>query len=719
MSTQTLRRGLVALAIVVLGASAALAEQGQSPRAFEKLAYPPLHDINPPQVGRETLPNGMRLLLVEDHDLPQVSFRALVRGGQVAEPPGKAGLAELFGEVHRTGGTRSMTGDQVDELLERIGAEVETGVQEGYGEVSGKTLVEQLDTVLPIFAELLMAPAFAEDKVDLAKTHLRGAIARRNDDAFGISRREILKLVYGATSPYARQYEYADVDRLTRDDLVAFHAATYRPDATVLAVWGDFKTADMKDKLARAFAGWKAQGPPPAIAMPEIRPQAPSVNYVEKKDLEQTFILAGQLGLRLDDPDYPAVNLLSDILGGSFASRIFVKVRTEKGLAYAANGWAVPAYDHRGAFFFFTSTKPGSTAEALATVLDEIRKIRESEVSDEELRRSQEGFLAGYAFDYDSTAKIVDRLATYELYGYPADFNRRLRDGVEKVTKADILRVARKHLQPDALTILAIGRADQFDKPLSTFGPVTTIDISIPEPKEAVAAASPESLKAGTELLLAAARATGEQALRGLRDLATEGATTVTTPMGQMELKGKALFVLPSRYHNELTTPMGAMTQVLDGDRGFMTMAGQVRDLPESAVTEMRRGLYTEAGCVLLLKLALEGALQGQLVGATTFEGQPASDVLVTLGDAPLHVYLSADGQKVLGSSQRVTTEEGPAEVTEVYATHTVVSGLRLPFATTQEANGEVKASTTVASAKVNAGFSEELFKKPEPPAGK
>ena len=203
----------------------------------------------------------------------------------------------------------------------------------------------------------------------------------------------------------------------------------------------------MKAKLARSFAGWKAQGPSPTIAKPDVRPQAPSVNYIEKKDVEQTFILAGQLGLRLDDPDYPAVNLMSDILGGSFASRIFVKVRTEKGLAYTAGGWAQPAYDHRGAFFFFTSTKPGSTAEALATVLDEIRKIRDSEVTDEELDRAKQGFLQGYAFDYDSTAKIVNRLATYELYGYPADFNRRLRDGVEKVTRADILRVARKHLR--------------------------------------------------------------------------------------------------------------------------------------------------------------------------------------------------------------------------------------------------------------------------------
>jgi predicted Zn-dependent peptidase len=713
MSTPTLRRALAALTLAALGATAAFAQQGAAPRAFEQLSYPPLHDITPPPVVRDTLPNGMRLLLVEDHELPRIELKAFVHGGKVAEPSGKAGLAELFGEVHRTGGTASMNGDQLDEALDRIGAWVETGIHEAHGEVGGGSLVENVDTVLPIFAELLMAPAFAQDKIDLTKTHLRGMIARRNDDPMESAQREILKLVYGATSPYARQYEYEDVDRLTRDDLVAFHTTYYRPDATILAVWGDFDSAEMKGKLARAFAGWRAQGPPPAIAKPEVRPQAPSVNYIEKKDVEQTFILAGQLGLRLDDPDYPAVHLMSDILGGGFSSRIFVKVRTEKGLAYAAGGWARPAYDHRGAFFFFTSTKPGSTAEALATVLDEIRRIRESEVTDQELDRAKQGFLQGYAFDYDSTAKIVNRLATYDLYGYPVDFNRRLRDGIETVTRADILRVARKHLDPDALTILALGRADQFDKPLSDFGPVTTIDITIPEPREEIAAASAESLTAGTELLVRAARAAGEEALRGLTSLSSQGSTTLNTPMGEMVLEGTSLFVLTGRYHSQLSTSMGAMTQVLDGDRGFMTMGGQVQDLPESASAEMRQGLYTEAGCALLLKLALEGSLGGQLVGAVTFEGQEASDVVVAPGDSPIHVYLSADGQTVLGTMRRATTEEGPAEVVEIFAAHTVVSGLRVPFETTQKANGEIKAQSRLTSVAVNAGYSEDLFRRP------
>lgn len=158
------------------GAAKEKAGPAKAPRYLEKLAYPKLHDIKRPEVVQETLPNGLKLLLVEDHDLPEIQFRAIVKGGRLAEPKEKPGLTELFGEVQRTGGTQSMSGDKVDEFLERIGASVETDVEESFGVVSGKCLTETLDKVLPLYAEFLMAPGFSQDKIDLAKTHMKGEI---------------------------------------------------------------------------------------------------------------------------------------------------------------------------------------------------------------------------------------------------------------------------------------------------------------------------------------------------------------------------------------------------------------------------------------------------------------------------------------------------------------------------------------------------------------
>lgn len=714
-ASRSLAALVATLAVGALVASPAAGQAAKALRPFEKLQYPALNEIRSPAVTRESLSNGVTLLLVEDHELPTISFRAVIRGGTIAEPRGKTGLTELFSMAHRTGGTRSMTGDQLDEFLERIGASVEASVSQAYATVGGNTLVEHVDKVLPVLVEVLTAPAFSQDKIDLAKTQLRGVIARRNDNVNGIGMREFNKLIYGKDSPYARQIEYDDLDGLSREDLLAFHARTFRPDQTILAVWGDFDTAQMKQKIESLLAGWSSSGPAPTYKTPTVPAPAASVNYIEKKDLEQSYIFVGHASLRLDDPDYPAVLVMNNVLGSGMSSRIFKRVRTEKGLAYSARGAIMPAYDHSGALYAMASTKPGSTAEALGTIIGEIKAIREGLPTDAEMKLAKDGYLNSYAFQFDSTAKVVNRLQEYLFYGYPQDFNKTLRDKVEKVTKEDVQRVAQKHLHPEALAILAIGKADAFDKPLSTFGTVNTVDITIPEPKpkEVIPEATPESLKAGTELLTKVAKATGESALRGLKDLAVEASMTSKTPMGEMEVKTKSTVVLPDRLYVEATTPMGAMVQVLDKDAAWMKMGPQTRDLPASRIAELKRGLLTDNGCLLMLKQVLEGTLQGQLIGQAKLEGKDAIDVLVKVGETPLRVYVAPDGQTILGVKQRTMTQEGPADALKLFSTYTAAGGLKLPFDTVQKVKDEVRATIKVSAVRPNAGADPAIFTKP------
>ena len=709
----------LALAATAAFAQAAPAQSQapkMAPRYFEKLSYPKLHEIKAPDIVQETLPNGLRLLLVEDHDLPEIHFHAVVKGGRLAEPKHKAGLTELFGEVQRTGGTQSMSGDAADEYLERIGASIETDVDESYSTASGKCLTETLDKVLPLYAEFLMAPGLTQDKIDLAKTHMKGMIARRNDDAFGLTYREFVKLIYGKDSPYARQFEYDDVDGLTRDDLVAYHALCYHPDQTILAVWGDFKVPEMRTKLAKAFGDWKKGEKPLTLEEPFVFPPAPSLNYVEKKDVEQAFILMGHLSLKMDDPDYPAVLVMSEILGGGMSSRLFVEVREKRGLAYSASGAVAPAYDHQGAFYVFASTKPSTMSQTLALIIEEIKRIQKEPVTDEEMRLAKEGYLNRYAFQFDSTAKVVERMQTYLFYGYPLDFNQTLRDKVEKVTKEDVLRVAKKTLMPDALAILAVGKQSDWDKPLSTFGTVNTIDITIPEPKakETVPEATPETLAKGKEILMAAAKAAGEKALRELKDLTTESAVTVTTPGGPMELKAHTVFVLPDRICTTVATPMGEMVQVLDAGKAWMSMGGRVRDLPGTMVDEMKRAVWSGDGALMTLRGALEDKVKAQYIGKAKFQDKEVQDVYVTLPTGTMHLYIAPDTKEVAGLKRRGLGESGPTDVVEVFSKYQAFSGLKVPMETREDENGETAESAKLSDAKVNAGFSEDIFKKPE-----
>ena len=204
----------------------------------------------------------MKLYLLEDHELPLINGVARMRTGNLFDPADKIGLATMTGMAIRTGGTRTKTGEQLDEQLENIAASVESNIGESDGSVSFSALRENTDEVLAVFKDVLTAPEFRPDKITLARTQLRGGIARRNDDAGGVARREFAGIVYGKDSPYGWQEEYATVNRITRADLQEFYKRYFFPANVMLGVWGDFDTDGMKAKIEKLFADWTVEQPP-------------------------------------------------------------------------------------------------------------------------------------------------------------------------------------------------------------------------------------------------------------------------------------------------------------------------------------------------------------------------------------------------------------------------------------------------------------------------
>src|SRR6185312_6186349 len=253
-------------------------------------------------------------------------------------------------------------GDQLDEELENIAASVESSIGESYGSVSFSTLKERTDEVLGAFHDVLTSPAFREDKLELIKTQLRSGIARRNDDAHGIAQREFAALVYGPKTSYGWDMEYATVDNIKRDDVMKFYQRYYFPANVILAVQGDFSAADMKAKLEKLFASWNVTQPP-VPAFPAVDPNLsqPGIHVATKTDVTQTSFALGHLGGELKDKDYPALEVMADILGGGFQSRLFEKVRTQLGYAYEVSASWAAAYDHPGTFEIGGSTKSMST----------------------------------------------------------------------------------------------------------------------------------------------------------------------------------------------------------------------------------------------------------------------------------------------------------------------------------------------------------------------
>ena len=470
-----------ALASLWLCAALAGAQGARAPiPSVQDLKFPPLRPIKIPDVEMVTLPNGMKLYLLEDHELPVVNGSARIRTGNLFDPPDKIGLATLTGTVMRTGGTRAKTGDQLDQELENIAASVESRIDETSGTVSFSALKENTREVLGVFHDVLTDPQFRQDRLDLAKSQMHSSIARRNDDAHGVVEREFSELVYGRDNPYGWRIENATVDRIGRDDLISFYRRYFFPANVMLAVWGDFNAAEMKKQIEDLFAGWTVTQPtvPAFPAVPKT--PAPGLYLAVKTDVTQTFFAMGHLGGILRDPNYPALEVMADILGGGFRSRLFQRVRTRMGNAYEIEADWGATYDHPGIFEITGSTKSASTVETIQAIQEEVAQIRTSEVTDDELTTAKQTALNSLVFAFDTKTKTLARILTYEYFGYPKDFIQQYQKALATVTKADVLRVAKEHLMPSAFTIVTVGNPQEFGKPLDTLGPVKTIDLTIP-----------------------------------------------------------------------------------------------------------------------------------------------------------------------------------------------------------------------------------------------
>ncbi|MEO6666653.1 MAG: pitrilysin family protein [Nitrospiria bacterium] len=437
----------------------------------------PVAPFDPPKAARMVLPNGMILYLLEDHELPIVTVSAMIRTGSLYEPADRLGLAGLTGTVMRTGGVGSRTGDEVDQELEFVGAELGSGIGLDAGSASLNVLTKDLPRGLALFADMLRRPAFEPARVDLAKKQAIESIRRRNDQPASIASREFNKLLYGPDHPYARESTEATIRAIDREDLVAFHRRYYHPNSIMIAATGDFEREAFVAQLLRAFEGWK----PERVTWPAVPPvkerSAAPVNYI-RREVNQTHVRMGHLSIRQADPDFFAVSLLDDILGGQpFTSRLFQDVRTKAGLAYSVGSALAPGRLDRGMFFLYAQTKAQSTAQAIAAMRVQIDRIRDTPVSRQELEDAKQAFLNSFVFSFSSPAQIVGRQLSLEYYGLPPDFLDRFRSNVQRVTIKDLTRVARRHLRPDRMVLLAVGDDRTFDQPLSTFGAVHTIKL--------------------------------------------------------------------------------------------------------------------------------------------------------------------------------------------------------------------------------------------------
>jgi zinc protease len=465
-------------------AQAGAAAKGPRPEQFK---YPAL-DFKPPKAAefRTTLSNGLVVYIAEDHEIPWFEATLLSpvitgggggmgrgrgaeltdwpqRGGgggggsrSFLEPPDKLGIQAITGGLVRGGGTLTMTADQINERMDFLA-----------GTVTATSLalhIRHVDEGLKIWLDLLNNPAFPEDRLQRDKQAMLPGIRGRNRNVSTVASRTFQRLIYGDESPIVAEPSEASINGITRDDVVGWHKKYWGANNAILVVTGDFKKAEMLQKLEATFGKWRtAEKAVPQWPKAEqaakagvymVQPQGASPN--------QGIIQIGHLGLTRDDPDYPAVDLMNYTLGGgSFSSRITKIVRTDNGLAYTTNSSFPTEIHYPGTFQAFCQTKNETVVFAAQLMLNEIERMRAGDVTEQDLKFAKAARLSAFPAMFSDKSGNLRNFASLELEGRPRDFYETYEARYGQVTLADVKRVAQKYLRPDKLVIMVAGNIEE------------------------------------------------------------------------------------------------------------------------------------------------------------------------------------------------------------------------------------------------------------------
>lgn len=683
----------------------------------KSLKYPPLKEVKLPRVQRTVLPNGMIVYLLEDHEFPTVEGRILMRVGSILDPDGKVGLASMAGEVLRTGGTEKNPGDLLDKKLEGMGATLEFNV--GDSEANGNfwCLKENAGEILGIVADLLQHPAFPQEKIDLAKVGMRREIAGRNDEPSGILFREMRRMIYGKDHPFSRIPEYATVEAVTRDDLVDFHDRYFRPDRVYLTLWGDFDAKAAGAQIASLFADWKkAESPPPQEPpVPALVPGG-EICYAEKKGMTATWIIAGHVGIKADNPDYATMNVLGELLGGGFSSRLINEVRTKRGLAYATGSSSGTDLPRPGIFLAYSSTRSDSALVVLGLLKHEIARLTEEPVSDDELELAKNTILNSYVFKFASKGRIAARMAYLDFYGYPADFTARYPEQVKKVTVRQLLDVAKRDLHPADLQVLLVGDQADFATPLSALGNVQTIDLTIPEPPskgETLPEATPESMAAGKKTVEDAAQATGGSAAwASIKSMTTETEMTVQVQGMSIGITTRTTQTADGRDYLSQKLPFGEVVMARMGQLGWKKTPRGLDDLSPDDIAD----IVEDRGRSFWSLFSRPDTYQFQSLGTDQIDGKACDAVRISGGGLRKSVILFVDPQTKKPVAIRYpgsSPDGGPAEIMELYSDWRAVGSVQLPYGIKTTLDGKPFGTGTVKSFTVNGEVDAKLFERP------
>lgn len=424
------------------------------------LPHPQLDAAAPlrvPEPERWALANGMRVITVPWTTLPQVGARLLLPAGSAGDTRGMEGTASLVGGM-LTEGTLSLTAEELNERLDRLGASLGVQVGHDFAEVDLFMLAETLPEAMRLLAEVVRAPAFPGDELERVRAETLDSLAARDDEPANVADDTLAAALYGPEHPYGiPSVGTTDgVEAVTREALADFHSRHYRPAGAVLLVAGDFEAATLRAVLQEAFGDWTGSA---AVPLYPSDPPAPENDTIPIgwPDAAQGELRFGGLGMPRTSPDWIPAAIANYLLGGStITGRLGANLREEKGWTYGIRS-GFSAAVRSGGWVVETAVDAAVIEGAMTEIVRELDRLVEEPVAEEELRRAKDALILSLPRAFETPGRIIGRFASLEAFGLPLDYWVRFPAAVEAVTAGDVQRVARTYFHPDALTRVVVG----------------------------------------------------------------------------------------------------------------------------------------------------------------------------------------------------------------------------------------------------------------------
>lgn len=423
-----------------------------------------------PPITTRQLPNGLKIVVVEQHELPLVDVILQIRNGGEADPAGKSGEAALTAAM-LTEGTSSRSALQIADQAAYLGVHLGTGSGWEQSAISLHTPTAQLDSAMALLADVVLHPAFPTADLERVRKVRLTALQQLRDRGPAIADRAFAAAVFGDQHPYGRPLSGTEstIAALSRDDLMVFYNTYYRPNNATLLVVGDVKPDDIERRAQALFGGWARAAVPQSSAAATQGPKATTLILIDKPGAAQSSFRLGGVGAPRSTGDYFALQVLNTILGGSFTSRLNQNLRETHAYTYgASSGFGLRR--QAGPFTASAEVVSSKTDSALVQFMKELRAIRDTVPADE-LAKAKRYLQLGLPEDFETTGSIAGQMLPLLTYGIPLDFYDTAVQNIGAVTQADVQRVARQYVDPDHLTLVIVGDRKTIEPALRALRP--------------------------------------------------------------------------------------------------------------------------------------------------------------------------------------------------------------------------------------------------------